>query len=50
MTIRIYAVRFVELHSLCREESMEALTGFVLASMLVKVWKQAAYVPTTDVS
>lgn len=50
MTIRICAVRFVELHSLCREESMEALTGFVLASMLEKVWKQAAYVPTTDVS
>lgn len=42
MTIRIYVVRFVEPHSLCREESMEDLTDFVLAPMLVKVWKQAA--------
>lgn len=38
VTIRIW---FVELHSLCREERMEDLTDFVLASMLVKVWKQA---------
>lgn len=38
VTIRIW---FVELHSLCREQGMKDLTDFVLASMPVKVWKQA---------
>lgn len=45
MTIRIYAVRFGEPRGFCREESMEALTDSVLASMLVKVWKPAALPP-----